>query len=162
VRGDTFDPPELSHTLRDTLYNINVCMMVQAHDVQLYVMLHYKSKFHKGLQPRSLILSSERAYLCQEDYTRWPTVGGNNVQFEPQFTRDMRDVTRLQTFGIENEVVILFEDEQETAAAKENKNKPREWTLVPANPQEQQRIVKMFSFLWKNWFRIDLPIETRS
>jgi hypothetical protein len=72
----------------------------------------------------------------------------------------MRDVTGLQTSsGPEPEVVILFEDELET---KENKNKPREWVLVLANPLEQQRTVKMLSFLWKNLFRIDLPIEIKA
>lgn len=51
VKGssDTFDPPEVIHALRDSLYNINVCLMVPALDVQLYAMVHYKSKFHKGV-----------------------------------------------------------------------------------------------------------------
>jgi hypothetical protein len=79
--------------------------------------------------------------------------------FQLQFMRDMRDVTGVQ-MGTGTEVVILFEDENELNA-KENKNKPREWELVPAHPQEQQRIVKILSFLWKNLFRINLPIEAK-
>lgn len=74
----------------------------------------------------------------------------------------MRDVTKLQVGGAEHEVVILFEDEQEGGGtAKENKNKPREWALVPSGSLEQQRIVKMVCYLWKNLFRIDLPIESK-
>ena len=84
----------------------------------------------------------------------------------------MRDVTGLQTLartdGEGEEVVILFEDEHEVGSAnnkekeKENKNKPREWVLVPANGLELQRMVKVLSFLWKNLFRIDLPIHAKA
>jgi len=190
---DALDPPELNQTLLETLYNLKVSLMLSASDVQLYVMLHFRSKFHKGLIPRSLIFSRERLYLCSEDYSKWPLPAGNGgtqfegdaerqarreqikswrtsmsntkgaSQFEVRFTRDMRDVKELQIGGAGTcDVTILFEDEQETGGSKENKNKPREWELVPSHPNEQQRIVKMLSSLWKNLFRIDLPIETKT
>lgn len=96
---DTFDPPELLHTLKETLYNLNVCLMVPAQDVQLYVMLHYKSKYHKGMLlrpyqvvlifelgsiPRSLVFSRDRLYLCTENYAKWPSCTGavGTAQFE--------------------------------------------------------------------------------
>lgn len=75
----------------------------------------------------------------------------------------MRDVTSLQIGSNGTELTILFEDEAEAEEReKENKNKPREWDLVTAHPQERDRIIKMLSLLWKNLFRINLPIDQKS
>jgi len=186
------DPPEVVHTLRETLYNVNVSLMLPQADLQLYVMLHYRSKSHKGTISRSLIFSRERLFLCTEDYSKWPSstggvgaqfesipdiekfakkehskqlwrsLGGMQkpTQFETQFTRDVSDVQKIETGGA-CDLTIFFEDEQEMANAKENKNKPREWELVTYHPQEQKKIVKILSTLWKDLFRINLPIEAR-
>lgn len=71
----------------------------------------------------------------------------------------MRDITQVQTGPSGTELLIQFEDESESEGnVKENKNKPREWDLVIAHPQEQDRVVKMLALLWKSLFRIDLSI----
>lgn len=66
----------------------------------------------------------------------------------------MRDISNIHVHG-SSEVTIYFEDEE---GLKENKNKPREWELVTSHPAEQQRVVKILSVLWKDLYRINLPI----
>ncbi len=92
--SDSFDPPEFVHALRETMYNINVSLMlVSPSDLQLFVLLHFRSKYHKGnlsslfitiltlkkigLLPRTLIFSRDRVFLCVEDYSKWPMMSSN-------------------------------------------------------------------------------------
>ncbi len=69
----------------------------------------------------------------------------------------MRDVHAIQKGSNACELSIVFVDE----GGKENKNKPNEWELVTAHPEEEQRIIAVLSKLWQGLFAIPLVIEAK-
>lgn len=153
---------ERCHRSRETFANINSLLSKRdPAEVHLYVMLHYKLKTSKGfvLVPRSLIITQEKLHLCEEDYSKWPSLGVPNAKTPstPQFqiiqSKNISEVMGLQVDDKKPcELSILFEDEQD-------KGKVREWSFVTSHKSEQQRIIKILSALWKALFQVDIGFK---
>ncbi|GAM29092.1 hypothetical protein SAMD00019534_122680 [Acytostelium subglobosum LB1] len=146
---------EPNYRIKETMINI-ACCIESKNDFELYIMLYFKS-FSK-YQPRSLIITTERIFICVENYSQWPLSSRQNIKLlTPQFLLvgffRVVDISCLHySVSKPTELIIEFDLEDEST---------QQWSLQTAHPVECKKIVTTLSKLWKKKFLQDLPVNDR-
>ncbi|GAM18855.1 hypothetical protein SAMD00019534_020300 [Acytostelium subglobosum LB1] len=112
---------------------------------ELYIMLF--QRVSSKLQPRSLIIESDRIYIMIENYNQWPLLNRSVKTTSPQFTLvksfKITDISCLH-YSLNNnptEVTIIFENA--------NIEGIHQWILQCAHQVESTKIVSVLSKLWR-------------
>ncbi|EGG23465.1 hypothetical protein DFA_05598 [Cavenderia fasciculata] len=136
----------------DTLNNINQLLREKKEDFELYIMLHQKVS-SKNL-PRSLIITKEKIYLCQENFVQYPLLNNYLKTSSPQFTvvksYKTTDVSSININRSKSlELTIIFDVEGESK---------QQWQLTTSHVTENRKVVSTIKRLWKKRFHLDLKV----
>jgi hypothetical protein len=111
--------------------------------------------------PRTLLITEEDVYLCEEDYARWPPSGYASAKMPvtPQFTvkttHKITDVIALEVDSAQElAFTIIFEEEDASGEYVR-------WELVAFGRHEKNGCMKALSKRWKALFKLDLAISTK-
>ncbi|EFA75749.1 hypothetical protein PPL_10804 [Heterostelium album PN500] len=118
--------------IADTMFNINLVTETK-NDFQLFIMLHHRVSSSK-INPRSLIVTNDKVFMCQENYIQWPLLNKNIKTTAPQFTLvksfKITDISNLQFNAAKpTELTINFEIEGSGEG-------PQLWSIITSHAVE--------------------------